>query len=175
GRRPCTARRAAGARRATPSAPARRSACGGSLAAYSADNAMHSGKYFRSSDVSTAVYRPTLKVQMGIVDGFTMSLNKLSANIKTGETAVFRVNLQPLGSFTQPVTLTVTDPYAKLDVTPTQKTVSLPSTTKIRITDINGSGWYNFTVTAVGGSYQKTATISVFVADETIYLPVIQR
>ncbi|RME50217.1 MAG: DNRLRE domain-containing protein [Caldilineae bacterium] len=42
------------------------------LALYSADNAKHSGKYFRSSDVADAAVRPTLRVAWG--DGVTLAL-----------------------------------------------------------------------------------------------------
>jgi len=60
-------------------------------------------------------------------------------------------------------------------VNPTQTAVTLPNTANINIADLGGSGWYNFTVTAAAGGFQETADSSVFVADETIYLPLVQR
>ncbi len=145
------------------------------LALYSADNELHSGKYFRSSDFGALSARPLLAVQMGVVDGFTLSLNQSSASIESGDTAVFQASLQPLGDFNQSVTFTVTDPSPQLNVMPTQTAVTLPDTVNINITDLSGNGWYNFTATATAGGFQETVDFSVFVADEAIYLPLIQR
>ncbi len=149
------------------------------LAAYSADNAMHSGKYFRSSDADEAV-RPSLEITWGYDQGFAAAVSPMVAPIESGETAVFKVDVQPTdGSITE-VSVEVGDP-ADLSVTPLTQTVSgLPGTAVFSVTDLHdpsftSSLWYTIPITITGGTAVQTTEVRVLLNGSQAYLPIVIR
>ena len=63
---------------------------------YSADNPMHSGKYFRTSDASEEAVRPILQVMWGEDLGFRMAASPSIHKVEPGESVEFTVGVQPI-------------------------------------------------------------------------------
>lgn len=150
------------------------------LALYSADNAMHSGKYFRSSDAD-AVARPTLQVLWGDDKGFAVTVDPVLRAIGPGETAVFTINVQPTNGSVSSATVATADPYADLSVSPQVQTLSsLPGTVTLSVTDRHGGAfsdslWYTLPITVTGGTAVQETAVKLLLNGRQIYLPAIQN
>ncbi len=113
--------------------------------------------------------------------GFSMTITPSVQRVDTGGTAVFTIDLQPTGNFTDTVTLTFNNPDpVNLTVAAAQTTFnSLPAQTTLTLTDkhanLNTPLWYNVTVTATGGNEQATTTVSLLINGLDVFLPVIRR
>ena len=151
------------------------------LAVYSADNARHSGKYFRSSDVGNEALRPVLEVTWGYDKGFTMAVTPLLAQVLPGGSAVFTVDVQPTDGSVSSVTVEVGDPAPDLSVLPAAQTVSsLPGAVTFTVTDLHSPSftpgvWYTIPVTVTGGTAVQTTTVQLLLNGGQTYLPIIQK
>ncbi|MEJ2746773.1 MAG: DNRLRE domain-containing protein, partial [Anaerolineae bacterium] len=150
------------------------------LALYSADNAMHSGKYFRSSDAD-AEARPTLEVLWGDDKGFAVTVDPVVQAVGSGETAMFTINVQPTNGSVSSATVETGNPYADLSVTPLVQTLStLPNTATLSVTDLHGGAfsdslWYTLPITVTGGTAVQTTSVSLLLNGWQTFLPAVQN
>ncbi len=151
------------------------------LAVYSADNAKHSGKYFRSSDVGNEAVRPLLTVTWGYDKGFTMTVTPPLAQVSPGGTAVFTVDVQPTDGSVSSVTVDVGDLAPDLSALPATQTIaSLPGAVTFTATDSHSPSftagvWYTIPVTVTGGTAVQTTTVQLLLNGGQTYLPTIQK
>ncbi len=79
------------------------------LALYDADADYHSGKYFVTSDTGdwNEVARPTLRI--AVADGFALTSSPHIQLIQAGQAATYTLNIQSAATFTDTLTLSVSD------------------------------------------------------------------
>ncbi len=151
------------------------------LALYSADNALHSGKYFRSSDASVAEARPTLELFWGYDKGFTVAVTSPLQRIAPGDTAVFTLDIQPTDGSVSSVDVAVGNPYADLSVSPASQTLSwLPGVATFSATDWHDPAFtsgllYTLPITVTGGTAVQTTEVHLLLNGSQIHLPLIWR
>ncbi|RMG94973.1 MAG: DNRLRE domain-containing protein [Chloroflexi bacterium] len=150
------------------------------LALYSADSARHSGKYFRSSDANESV-RPFLTVRLGDLDGFTTAVSPAMQQGSPGTTAVYTLDLQPVGTFNKTLTLSATNPDAtNLSVSLSQTSLTPPGQVTITLTDkhapgFTGSVFYAVPVTITDGTVSEQQTVYLLINGYQNFLPAVQR
>ncbi len=149
------------------------------LAVYSADNALHSGKYFRSSDADLGV-RPFLQIAWGYDKGFTAEVTPGIQSLSPGDSADFTVNVQPTDGSVTSVMVEVGDPYADLTLSATSQTVSVPGQHVFMVTDSHDSTfttgmWYTLPITVTGGTAVQTTHVQFLLNGTQIYLPLVQK
>lgn len=142
------------------------------LALYSADTAMHSGKYFYSSNADEAG-RPKLTITWGY--GPSLSVSPKSRTIKPGETATYTVRLEPGQSFTGTATITASAGTAGLKTTISPASLKPPGETILAVTAAPSApaGKQTIVITAIANKVIQTGTVTLLVGGSNVYLPVV--
>lgn len=143
------------------------------FALYSADNKLHSGKYFVSSDGanSHAERRPTLFVEWGDPP---LNVTPELVQIESSGSAAYTISADGLGNS---VSLSVTNPApGDLTVSLSKSTLSPPETAVLTVNDASGTsrGLYEIRIRAEGDVVAEK-TVYLLVGGEQIYLPLIKR
>lgn len=151
------------------------------LAVYSADNARHSGKYFRSSNANEPV-RPFLTIQLGNADGFLVETDVVLQTADPGAATTFQLTVTPTGNFNSPVTITADNPApSTLDIEINPSTLNtLPGQTTITLTDLHnpnftGSQLYTVPITLSGDGIERTVNLYLLINGSQLYLPVVMN
>ncbi|MCA9943487.1 MAG: PQQ-like beta-propeller repeat protein [Anaerolineales bacterium] len=108
------------------------------------------------------------------VYGFSLSATPAVANVDSGGSANYLIEVKGTGGFVAPVTIQVAEGYSTLVASPTSTTISPPGSVMVTLDD-NTTGdaaqWYVVTVTATGDGITKTAVLRLLVNGDQMYLP----
>jgi len=112
--------------------------------------------------------------------GFTITASPAMRAIQPGETTTFLLDLQPIGGFTETVTLSapLSPPGLMLALNP--ENVELPGQTTLTVTDTHSGPlqpgiWYSLTVTATAGEVIQETALHLLVGGSRTYLPLIAK
>ena len=149
------------------------------LALYSADNAMHSGKYFAASETFNPERRPTLEITYGSAYGFTVSVDQVVQTAVPGSSAQYELTVLPTGGFGTAVTFQANSVPSGVNVTIPPGGVTPPGSKTITISHTNPSqtvgGLYAVPITVSGDGVQRTLTLYLLVNGSQTFLPLTQR
>jgi hypothetical protein len=152
------------------------------LALYEADWALHSGKYFLSSEEDdwNAVARPTLEVEWGS-PGFVFDISPQSRAISSGETTSYTITVQHGQGLNQNIVLEAASPSNMLDVSISPASIPPPggnATVTVKSKhDSSSTTTAIFTIpikASAGGNVQQTS-VSLAVNGQNSYLPMIKN
>ncbi|GAB4462389.1 MAG: hypothetical protein Fur0044_53870 [Anaerolineae bacterium] len=136
------------------------------------------GSDFEAVDVSSIM----VTSDSGQVQGFSLSATPSFQAIDASESATYQLNLTKIASnFTSSVTLTPNSSPPNLQVSLLPGSLTPPGPATFILTDTHPSGslvpgvWHNLLVTATGGGFTRTATVSLLVGGTRTYLPIIQK
>ena len=108
------------------------------------------------------------------VYGFSLSATPAVANVDSGGSANYLIEVKGTGGFVAPVTIQVAEGYSTLVASPTSTTITPPGSVMVTLDD-NTTGdaaqWYVVTVTATGDGITKTAVLRLLVNGDQMYLP----
>jgi len=111
---------------------------------------------------------------------FTLEVNPTTQTIHPGEAATFILDLQPVGGFSDTVTLSTPVPPPSLTLTIDPDSVALPGQATLTITD-NHSGplqsglWYSFTIMGTAGELVQEVTVHLLVGGSVLHLPLVMK
>ncbi|MCA9970998.1 MAG: hypothetical protein KC425_12320, partial [Anaerolineales bacterium] len=120
-----------------------------------------------------------LMMQKLALNGYFLSTNTGARTIDPGGVATFRVDVEPSGAFSLPVSITIDNPSADLLVEPTTRTVSPPTAFQVRVTDLytglpSPPRTYTLRITADGGGMVKETTVRITVrAQYSLFIPAV--
>jgi parallel beta-helix repeat protein len=111
--------------------------------------------------------------------GFTMQVTPLYQVIDPGGSAVYTVDLQPIGDFTETITLTVNLPIS-LTASIVPETLTPPEQALLTITDTHttplSSGiWYSIEVFAEGGETSELCEFWLLVGGSQVFMPLVRK
>ncbi len=134
------------------------------------------GSDFEAVDVSSLMVSPN----SGQVQGFTLSATPTFRAIEASSVATYQLNLTVGGSFSSTVTLTTNSSPPNLLVNLSPGSLTPPGPATLILTDTHSGPlvpgvWHNLLVTAVGGGFTRTTTVSLLVGGTRTYLPVILK
>jgi hypothetical protein len=110
--------------------------------------------------------------------GFTLNAVPSARAITPGDATTFAVNIQPIGSFTSTVALTVTNLSANLTINLTPLSIALPGSATLIITSsasISTPTWFTIPVTATSTAITRTIGLNLLVGGMHVYLPIIRK
>jgi len=113
--------------------------------------------------------------------GFDLEANPSVQSVDTGESAVYRLLIQPTGGFNETVTLTTHNSSPDLDVELDRTSLSPPGQVNLTLTDLHADGslssgvWYTVNVVASGGGFTRGAEVRLLVNGQESYLPLVVR
>ncbi|MCP4415867.1 MAG: DNRLRE domain-containing protein [Chloroflexi bacterium] len=149
------------------------------LVLYSADSALHSGKYFSASETFDPSRRPTLEINYGSVYGFTASTNTPLQTAVPGGYAQFDLDVVAMGGFNTAVTFQANSVPSGVSVNIPAGAVTPPGSKTITITHNNPSqtsgGLYSVPITISGDGIEQTVTLYLLVNGSQQFLPFITR
>jgi uncharacterized repeat protein (TIGR01451 family) len=104
--------------------------------------------------------------QAAIAQDFSLNIQPGSLTLVPGQSASFVVALTPIGGFTNPVTLSVTNLPAAVTATFSPQTLTPPGTSLLTLSATTNAtdGSFELGLTAIGGGITNTATSSVSVS-----------
>jgi hypothetical protein len=152
------------------------------LALYEADWALHSGKYFLSSEEEdlNAIARPTLEVEWGS-PGFVFDVNPKNQAISSGESTSYTITVQHGQGLNQNILLEATNPSNMLDVSISPASISPPggnATLTVKSKHAPSSTAAEiFTIpikASAGGNVQQTS-VSLVINGQNSYLPMVKK
>ncbi|MFZ1395627.1 MAG: DNRLRE domain-containing protein [Candidatus Promineifilaceae bacterium] len=149
------------------------------LALYSADNALHSGKYFNSSESFDPNRRPTLAITYGSAYGFTLAVDQVVQTAVPGGSAQFDLSVVPTGGFGTAVTFQANSVPTGVTVTIPPGGITPPGSKTITINHTNPGqttgSLYTIPVTVTGDGVQRTINLYLLVNGSQTFLPLTQR
>jgi hypothetical protein len=112
--------------------------------------------------------------------GFSLGVMPPSQSVDPGGVAVYLVDVQPVGGFSDAVTLVAASPSPSLTLDLAPTVLIPPSQATLTLTDTHSgtllSGLsYAVPITATGGGVTQTVSAGLLVGGECLYLPVISR
>jgi hypothetical protein len=111
--------------------------------------------------------------------GFTMNASPQIHAIDPGGTAIYVIDLQPVGGFTGTVTLSASPPSPSQTLTLVPENIELPGQATLTITDhhtsLENGLWYNIPVSGVAGEVIQKINVGLLVGGERLYLPLVFR
>jgi hypothetical protein len=134
------------------------------------------GSDFKAVDVSSLMVNPN----SGQVQGFSLNAAPAFRSIQPGGSTTYLLNVTVAGSFTSTVSLTSgTPPNLQVSLSPGSLTppgqVTLTLTDTHVISPLIPGVWHNLLVTATGGGFTHTTTVSLLVGGTRNYLPLILK
>lgn len=135
------------------------------------------GSDFEAVDVSSLI----VSSNSGQVQGFSLGAAPSFRSIQPGGSATYLLNLTVAGNFTSTVSLTTGSPPPNLQVSLSPGSLTPPGPATLTLTDTHVISplipgvWHNLLVTAAGGGFTRTATVSLLVGGARAYLPVILK
>ncbi len=135
------------------------------------------GSDFEAVDVSSLI----VSSNSGQVQGFSLGAAPSFRSIQPGGSATYLLNLTVAGNFTSTVSLTTGSPPPNLQVSLSPGSLTPPGPATLTLTDTHVISplipgvWHNLLVTATGGGFTRTATVSLLVGGARAYLPVILK
>lgn len=109
--------------------------------------------------------------------GFSLQVIPLSQDIDPGGTAIYTIDVQPLRTFTDTITLSLVDLPISLTANLIPSSLTAPGQATLTVTDtrmISGA-WYTFTVSAGGGGYAAKASVGLLVGGTQVFLPLVGK
>jgi hypothetical protein len=110
--------------------------------------------------------------------GFTLNAAPSARAILPGEVATFAVSIQPIGSFTATVALTISLPSSDLSINLAPLSIVPPGTATLIITSsasISTPTWFTIPITATSAGITQTIGVKLLVGGERVYLPIIRK
>lgn len=153
------------------------------LALYSADTAMHSGKYFYSSNADEAA-RPKLTVTWGPTRGddnaLLLSVLPENRTIRPGNATTYTIHLEANQTFTGTVALTASAGSAWVKATVSPASLKPPGNAILTATDsrsapLPAGQWQTIVITATAPGIVQTGTVNLLVGGSDVYLPVVMK
>jgi hypothetical protein len=141
------------------------------------DFARVSGSDFEAVDVSSLMIDP----DSAQAHGFTLKTVPAMQVIEPGGVTAYQVTVTTGGNFSAPVTLTTDNPSPDLLLALAPSTLTPPGNATLTLTDTHPAGpllpglWYNIPLVATGGGFTRTATLTLLVGGDRVYLPVILK
>jgi parallel beta-helix repeat protein len=110
--------------------------------------------------------------------GFTLQVQPTSRAIDPGGTALYTIDVQPIRTFTDTITLSVVDLPVSLTASIEPETFIPPGQATLTVTDTHSAPldpgiWYDFTVSAEGGGTAAKMGVWLLVGGVEIFLPVV--
>ena len=132
-----------------------------------AGTSWYGGVQFYSSESPLIQYRPKLIVTYETPGGFSMSLNPPSITISQGGSGTVSITVNPVGGFSQTVTLNVQSKPSGFTVTinPSSLTPGSSATITISVASSVSPGTYTVVIRGTGGGKTATASISITVTE----------
>jgi hypothetical protein len=121
-----------------------------------------------------------LRLRLGQTNTFFLTANPVLQHIEPGQAANYTLQVQTSGSFADPVTLTSANPGAGLLVDLGPTTIDPPGSATLTLTSTHVAPLptgllYTIPVTATSGAITRSASVTLVVGGEQIYLPLIRR
>ncbi len=112
--------------------------------------------------------------------GFTLHASPEVQAIQPGGTATFLLDLQPVGGFSETVTLSAPAPPISLTLTLDPGVVELPGQATLTVTDTHAGPlhpglWYTFAITATAGEIVQETSIYLLIGGSRLYLPLVAK
>jgi hypothetical protein len=151
------------------------------LVLYSADSALHSGKYFFSSEATKPEYQPTLTINYGDLYGFYLTPSETVKTIAPGSTGTVQIALTATGDFDSLVAGEIDNTDAAIDVSfsGSDNTKMPGELFSLELSHLNGGqtegALYAVPLTFSGDGVARQLTIYVLVNGQQIYLPFLER
>jgi hypothetical protein len=152
------------------------------LALYEADWALHSGKYFLSSEEEdwNAVARPTLEIAWGS-PGFVMNVGPQSRTISSGNTTSYTITVQHGQGLKQNIVLEAPSPSNMLDVSISPVNIPPPGgsatlTVKSKHpTSSTAAEIFTIPIKASAGENVQQTSVNLVVNGRQSYLPIVNN
>ncbi len=113
--------------------------------------------------------------------GFTLDVTPANAAISPGDAVTCTVSLNPVGSFTETVTLTATASPSDLLVSLSPASLVPPGRATLTLTDTHTGPTllpgvqYTVLITATGGGLSQTTSVGLLVGGTRLYLPLLAK
>jgi hypothetical protein len=112
--------------------------------------------------------------------GFQLSASPQSQAIEVGDSAVYVLNLQSLGGFTETVTLSASPPSPSLTLSLHPDSLIPPGQATLTVTDTHtiplpSAIWYSIPITGTAGELVEQVTVDLLVGGTRVYLPVVSK
>jgi len=111
--------------------------------------------------------------------GFTMSANPQIQAIDPGGTAIYALDLQPVGGFSGTVSLSASPPSPSQTLSLAPENVELPGLATLTITDhhtsVENGLWYSISVSGEAGEITQEINVELLVGGTLLYLPLVNR
>jgi len=112
--------------------------------------------------------------------GFRLSASPRTMSIQNEETAIFQLDLQPLGGFTEAVTLAAAHPAPNLQIMLEPAELVPPGQATLIVTDthtntLDPGRWYNIQISGTSENINQELTVFVLVDGRNHYLPNIHK
>jgi hypothetical protein len=135
-----------------------------------------SGSDFEAVNVSLLMVNPN----SGQVKSFNLSAAPTSQAINAGASATYLLTLSVSGNFSSTVTLSASSPPSYLQLNLSPLSLTPPGQATLILTDTHLSEplpglWHTLLITATGGGFTRTTSISLLVGATRTYLPVILK
>jgi hypothetical protein len=111
--------------------------------------------------------------------GFTMDASPQIQAIEPGGTAIYVLDLQPVGGFSGTVILSASPPSPSQTLTLDPENVELPGQATLTITDqhtsVENGLWYNIPISGEAGEVLQQISLELLVGGTRVYLPLVFR
>jgi hypothetical protein len=112
-------------------------------------------------------------------DGFTMIASPQIQAIDPGGTAIFTLDLQPIGDYSETVSLSASPPSPSQTLSLDPENVELPGQATITITDYHTSVenglWYSISITGETDAVMQEISVALLVGGSRLFLPLVNR
>ena len=112
--------------------------------------------------------------------GFTLIVQPPSQKVEPGGTAIYTIDMQPIGTFTETISLSLVNLPIGLTASLDPQILTLPGQAILTVTDTHTASlypgiWYGFTIAAEGGSLTENANLWLLVGGVEVFLPVVRK
>jgi len=111
--------------------------------------------------------------------GFTINANPQILAIDPGGTAIYVLDLLPIGGFSGTVSLSASPPSPSQTLSLTPESIELPGQGTLSITDhhtsVDNGLWYSISVSGEAGEITQEINVELLVGGTLLYLPLVNR
>ena len=112
--------------------------------------------------------------------GFTLQVQPASRAIEPGGTALYTIDVQPIRTFTDTISLSVVGLPISLTASIEPETLIPPGQATLTVTDTHSAPldpgiWYDFTISAEGGGAAAKTGVWLLVGGVQVFLPVVKK
>ena len=112
--------------------------------------------------------------------GFTLSADPSARAIDPGGVATYAIGVQPIGGFTDTVTLVAASPSLNMTLSLSPAAIDPPDQATLTVTDTHSGTllpglWYTIPITATGGGFTRTISAGLLVGGARVYLPLVLK